>query len=400
MFSTFWKVDGGGRERFLLLWVALLLFPLLLGGAAWPPPPSVVLLFSPLLLRGAALHLHLLGEAAFPPAPWAGVLFSGSQHHLKEEVEGNTTKRRREAKQPHPKWREGKGGLPKRGRRKEHHPKEGRRSGGAAWSPPSLSGVVFFPLSAVGWCCLAFSSFGRCCFSLFRWCACLLARSPDGIPSSCLHWRQYEVLLAQMNCGRNYNNLEVKKTQLLTALIASITSLAIGVNREPLFGQPCMGVPTHLVQALTNASILQQKAMMSSGALATGWAYNNFGLQVLWGLHGELPAKLSCSGAHLLRYLREHNISCPQTHERPRLYGSPLRGTRPYRHVCLPPLVRARLACSHCMGSQPTWWHSPACLTHAVSPFFTGRPCARSWTVPDTHIFCSVGREGNRRAVR
>ena len=31
----------------------------------------------------------------------------------------------------------------------------------------------------------------------------------------------------------------------------------------------------------------------------TGWAWNNFGLQVRRGLHGELPAKLSCSRAPL-----------------------------------------------------------------------------------------------------
>ena len=31
----------------------------------------------------------------------------------------------------------------------------------------------------------------------------------------------------------------------------------------------------------------------------------------------------------------------------------PWRGTRSYRHVCLPPLERAGLACSYCMRSQP-----------------------------------------------
>ena len=31
----------------------------------------------------------------------------------------------------------------------------------------------------------------------------------------------------------------------------------------------------------------------------------------------------------------------------------PWRGTRSYRHVCLPPLERAGLACSNCMRSQP-----------------------------------------------
>ena len=70
-------------------------------------------------------------------------------------------------------------------------------------------------------------------------------------------------------------------------------------HREPLFGQPCMGVPTHLVQAMTNRSIMQQKPWCR-------WA----------GLLQLLAAK--CSGAcmvnfppswavlwRLLRYLRD-----------------------------------------------------------------------------------------------
>ena len=40
---------------------------------------------------------------------------------------------------------------------------------------------------------------------------------------------------------------------------ASTTLLTIGVNREPLLAQPCMGVPTHLVQAMTDRSTPQQK---------------------------------------------------------------------------------------------------------------------------------------------
>ena len=35
------------------------------------------------------------------------------------------------------------------------------------------------------------------------------------------------------------------------------------------------------------------------GAFANGWSCNNFGLQMRWSLHGELPSKLSCSGASL-----------------------------------------------------------------------------------------------------
>ena len=57
-----------------------------------------------------------------------------------------------------------------------------------------------------------------------------------------------------------------------------------------------------------------------------------------------------------------------------------MRGTRPYRHVCLPPLVRARLACSYCMRSQPRV-ALPNRLTHAAGSFITRRPCGRSWTV-------------------
>ena len=106
------------------------------------------------------------------------------------------------------------------------------------------------------------------------------------------------------NNSRNYKNLEVKKkpnfspfsekyvgsrvccakTQLarkkdlLTCRHASTTSLAIGVHREPLFGQPCMGDPTHLVQAVTNryhvtitASILCLIVIKSCVYQVLGW---------------------------------------------------------------------------------------------------------------------------------
>ena len=57
-----------------------------------------------------------------------------------------------------------------------------------------------------------------------------------------------------------------------------------------------------------------------------------------------------------------------------------MRGTRPYRHICLPPLARAGLACSHCMRSQPR------CGTpqqaHACSRSF------RHWTSLCTVIDC------------
>ena len=51
----------------------------------------------------------------------------------------------------------------------------------------------------------------------------------------------------------------------------------------------------------TSCSILQQKpCRQAQGKSACDRvAYNNFGLQVRWGLHGELPAKLSCTGAPL-----------------------------------------------------------------------------------------------------
>ena len=36
-----------------------------------------------------------------------------------------------------------------------------------------------------------------------------------------------------------------------------------------------------------------------------------------------------------------------------------MRGTRPYRHVCLPPLVRARLTCSLLHAITAKGWYSP-----------------------------------------
>ena len=77
-----------------------------------------------------------------------------------------------------------------------------------------------------------------------------------------------------------------------------------------------------------------------------------------------------------------------------------MRGTRPYRHICLPPLVRARLACSYCMRSQPRV-ALPNRLTHAAGSFITRRPCGRSWTVRTHSVFYRpAGRECERRASR
>ena len=57
-----------------------------------------------------------------------------------------------------------------------------------------------------------------------------------------------------------------------------------------------------------------------------------------------------------------------------------MRGTRPYRHICLPPLVRAGMACSYCLRSQPR--RGTPQQAHACSRSF------RHWTSLCTVIDC------------
>ena len=86
----------------------------------------------------------------------------------------------------------------------------------------------------------------------------------------------------------------------LVFLCKNTTSKIVFINMpsygEPLFGQPCVGVPTHLVQATTNS--LDSAAKSHEGRSAC----DGVGLYQLWaacalGLHGEHSPKLSCSGA-------------------------------------------------------------------------------------------------------
>ena len=75
----------------------------------------------------------------------------------------------------------------------------------------------------------------------------------------------------------------------------------------------------------------------------------------------------------------------------------PWRGTRSYRHVCLPPLERAGLACSYCMRSQPRGGTSRmqqvlTLLDVLVHGHVLSRHTQRAYR--------PAGREGERRATR
>ena len=71
------------------------------------------------------------------------------------------------------------------------------------------------------------------------------------------------------------------------------------------------------------------------------------------------------------------------------------------RHVCLPPVERARLACSYCMRSQPrggTPQQAHACSgsLHHWTSLSTVMYCRRH----TQRVYRPAGRKGERRAVR